>query len=148
MHIFCQKNVCCIISLCNIDIEIKPQRQICTEISWFQNSLFCKNTSLIFYLKSLSDRFHSWWSFPIETLQKYRFSSSHQNPEIPKIKKKCCLWRFLSVFKHLFLNNYEPGLFHQGPNQKAGIYWGSFGWESSTSDPPIKKATIRELKIN
>ena len=88
---FFRNNVCCIISFCDIDIEMMPKRPISIELPWFWNSLFCKNTSLRFYSRSQSDVFYSWW--PV-SLEKYRFCSSHQNPVCRKIIDSAIFFNF------------------------------------------------------
>ena len=55
--------------------------------------------------------------------EKYRFCSSHQKPDSPKIMKSVIYKSFYQNFNTV-LNNYELDFIHQGPNLKLDI----LGW--------------------
>ena len=50
------------------------------------------------------------------------FSSSRQNPESPRMPK-CSLFYLIPLFKHVFLQNYNPHLFHPRMNWKFPPSW-------------------------
>ena len=118
-----------------------PKRFITIEFPWFQNSLFCKNTSLDIYSKSQSDSFHSWWTLPLEM---NHFCFSHQNPNSEKIIKSANyndFYRYLNTYFSITMSLICS-------NRKPHICRGWFVWKTNTCDPSIKIPTVRNVQLN
>ena len=138
----CSRNaVCCIILFCEIDIQIMPKRPISNDVPWFWNSFSAK----IPVETSNKDLF---WIVPTRGELFYKRSINF----VPLVRilrdtkvKNCFFKWFLSISKHLFINNYELGLFHQSSNHTLDFCRRQLSWKTNVSHLSIIIPTVRKF---